>query len=297
MDMEEIIYHEKPLLHKPCLIIGFEGWPNAAEVSSTALQHLIKTTEAKKFATLRSEHFYQTSLARPVGIIKEGRLVELRFGENHFYYSKELSPVDLIFFQGIEPHLRWDVFAEVLLSVADKYEVSRLFTIGGTYDYIPHSYPPRVSALFNHESLKEDIVERGISLTEYTGPISIHTFILEAARKRGLKGVSLWGHAPQYLQARNVKVVHAVLKKLNDLLEMDIDLSDLRQAGEYFDQQINQLMEQDPKLQEVIGKLEDVYKESEKLPLSSGEERAKEEKVVYLQAFFKKPGDEEKKGG
>ena len=32
--MDEILYLEKPNLKKPYLIIGFEGWPNAAEVSS-----------------------------------------------------------------------------------------------------------------------------------------------------------------------------------------------------------------------------------------------------------------------
>jgi hypothetical protein len=35
--MEEIIYLEKPKLYQPLLIVGFEGWPNAAEVSSYAL--------------------------------------------------------------------------------------------------------------------------------------------------------------------------------------------------------------------------------------------------------------------
>jgi proteasome assembly chaperone (PAC2) family protein len=230
-----------------------------------------------------------------VGVIKEGRLIELRFGGNHFYYSKGRSSRDLILFQGIEPHLRWEDFVEIFLSVAEKYEVPLLITIGGTYDYIPHTYPPLVSGLFNHESLREKILKARIGLTEYTGPISIHTFILEAARKRGLKAVSLWGHAPQYLQAKNVKVAYEVLKKLNDLVEMDVELSELRQAGEYFDQQVNQLVEQDPKLREVISKLEDVYKESEKPPLMPGEEEMKEEKVIYLQAFLKKPGDEEKK--
>ena len=48
--MEKIIYLEQPNLHKPYLIIGFEGWPNAAEVSSYGLQYLLEKLEAKKFA-------------------------------------------------------------------------------------------------------------------------------------------------------------------------------------------------------------------------------------------------------
>ena len=286
--MEEIIYLEKPNLHKPCLIIGFEGWPNAAEVSSSALQHLVESLKAKKFASIPTDNFYQVSSIRPVAVIKEGKLVELKLPGNHFYYVKDFLSNDLILFSGIEPHLRWNVFVDLLLGLAERFDVSQVFTIGGTYDYIPHTYPPMVSALFTHEDLREKVIQAGLGLTEYTGPISIHTFILEAARKRGLKAMSLWGHAPQYLQTRNLKVVCSVLKSLIDMSEIKIDLSDLERAGDYFDQQVNHLVEEDPKLQEVISKLEEVYKRSEKVPRNKNEEGPKEEKVIYIQAFLKK---------
>jgi proteasome assembly chaperone (PAC2) family protein len=296
MEMEEIIYLEKPNLHKPCLIIGFEGWPNAAEVSSSALQHLVESLNAKKFASVPTENFYQVSSLRPVAVIKEGRLVELKLPGNHFYYVKDLPSNDLILFSGIEPHLRWNSFVDLLLDLAVRFDVSQIFTIGGTYDYIPHTYPPMVSALFNHEALREKVIQAGLGLTEYTGPVSIHTFILEAARKRSLKAMSLWGHAPQYLQTRNLKVVYAVLKSLTDMMEMKIDLSELERSGDYFDQQVNHLVEDDPKLQEIISKLEEAYKRSERVShFSRKEEGSKEEKVIYIQAFLKKQEDEEKK--
>jgi proteasome assembly chaperone (PAC2) family protein len=294
--MEEIIYLEKPTLHKPYLIIGFEGWPNAAEVSSFALQHLIDSLEAKKFASIPTENFYQISSLRPMAVIKEGRLIELKSPGNHFYYVKNPLSNDLILFYGVEPHLRWNVFADLLLDLAERFHVMQIFTIGGTYDYIPHTYPPMVSALFNHEELREKVIQAGLGLTEYSGPISIHTFILEAAKKRDLKAVSLWGHAPQYLQTKNVKVACSVLKRLIDLTQIEVDLSELENASEYFEQQVNHLVEQDPKLQEIISKLEEVYKGSEKISEAQKKEAGvKEDKVVYIQAFLKKMEDEEKK--
>jgi len=296
--MEDIIYLEKPNLKKPYLIIGFEGWPNAAEVSSFALQHLIDNLKAKKFASIPTENFYQISSLRPVAVIKEGRLIELKIPGNHFYYVKNPLSNDLILLHGTEPHLRWSAFADIILDLAAKFEVPQIFTIGGTYDYIPHTFPPMVSALFNHEELREVVIQTGLGLTEYSGPISIHTFILEAAKKRGLKAISLWGHAPQYLQTKNIRVACAVLKKLIDLTKVEIDLSEAENAGDYFDQQVNQLVKEDPKLQEVISKLEEVYKRSEKISAESKkEEGLKEDKVVYIQAFLKKMEDEEKKEG
>jgi len=296
--MEEVIYLEKPNLNKPYLIIGFEGWPNAGEVSSFALRHLIDSLGAKPFASIPTENFYQISSLRPMAVIKEGKLIELKSPGNHFYYVKGSLSNDLILFYGVEPHLQWDVFAELILDLAERFHVQQLFTIGGTYDYIPHTYPPMISALFNHEALREKVIQAGLGLTEYSGPISIHTFLLEAAKKRELKAISLWGHAPQYLQTRNVKVVCSVLKRLIDLTQIEVDLSELDKAGDYFDQQVNHLVEEDPKLQEVISKLEEVYKRAEKIPWPPGrEEDAKEDKVVYIQAFLKKLEDEEKKEG
>jgi proteasome assembly chaperone (PAC2) family protein len=296
--MEEIIYTEKPNLNKPYLIIGFEGWPNAGEVSSFALQHLVDSLRAKRFASIPTDNFYQISSLRPMAVIKEGRLIELKSSGNHFYYVKSPLFNDLILFQGVEPHLRWDRFAHLLLDLAEKFNVTQIFTVGGTYDYIPHTYPPTVSVLFNHEDLRENLIRVGLELTEYSGPISIHTFILEAAKKRDLKAISLWGHVPQYLQTKNIKVVCSVLRRLMDLTHIEVDLSELERAGDYFDQQVNHLVEEDPKLREVISKLEEVYKRSGKIPEPSRrEEGMKEDKVVYIQAFLKKSEDDEKKEG
>ncbi len=296
--MGKIIYTEEPLLNKPYLIIGFEGWPNAAEVSSFTLQHLIESLEAKPFASIPIDDFYQTSSLRPVAVIKEGRVIELKFSGNHFYYVKGCPSNDLILFQGVEPHIRWDEFSNLILDLAMKFNVIQLITIGGTYDYIPHTCPPLVSALFNHEALREPVIQAGLGLTEYSGPISIQTFILISAKKWGLKAISLWGHAPQYLQTRNIKVICSVLKRLIDLTRIKLDLSDLEKASIYFDQQVKRFVEQDPKLKEAINHLEEVYMQSGEVsqPVLK-EDGTKEDKVIYIQAFLKKMEDEEKKEG
>jgi proteasome assembly chaperone (PAC2) family protein len=294
--MEEIYYKEEPFLYRPILILGFEGWPNAASISSFSIEYLIENLRAKQFASMASGHFYQTSSCRPVATIKAGRLVELKFPRNHFYYSRGEGTPDVMLFQGIEPHLRWSHFINLVMRVAERFSVSEIFTIGGTYDYVPHTVAPKVSAVFSHDDLKQRVLQAGVALTEYSGPISIHTFMLEAGRKRGLKVISLWGHAPQYLQAQNIKVAHAVLKKLVDLTGIGLNLSELQKATEFFDQQVNQLVAQDPKLQEVISKLEQIDKSSEGFPAATEEpaESKKEEKIIYLQAFLKRPEDEEK---
>jgi proteasome assembly chaperone (PAC2) family protein len=293
--MEEIIYSEIPKLHNPDFVIGFEGWPNAGEISSSVLHHLIETLEAKKFASIPLDGFYQVSSSRPTAVIKEGLLQELKLPGNTFYYCKRPASKDLLLFQGLEPHLHWNRFIALLFDVASKFGAGQVFTIGGTYDYVPHTQPAMVSALFTQEDLREKVLKAGLVLTEYSGPVSIHTLISQEAKTRGLKAISLWGHAPQYLQTKNIKVVCAVLKKLMRLMGREIDLYDLEKASDYFDQQVHHLMEQDPKLREVVEKLEEVYRRSDRSAKGSKEdEGSKEEKVVYIEAFLKRQEDEEK---
>jgi proteasome assembly chaperone (PAC2) family protein len=297
--MEEIIYQEKPTLNEPYLILGFEGWPNAGEISSFTIQHLIDNLKAKKFASICFENFYEMTSSRPVAVIKEGRLRDLTFPGNHFYYLRDPAWQDVILFHGIEPQVRWNAFVDLVIDLAEMFRVQQIFTIGGTYDYVPHTYPAVVSALFNHDDLKERVIRVGLGLTEYSGPISIHTFILEAARKRNMKAMSLWGHAPQYLQTKNIKVALSVLQSLVDLTGISLDLTELRKASEFFDQQVNQLVEQDPKLREVIKKLEEIYQQSGRISsfTKKDDESKKDEKVIYIQAFLKKQEDEDKKEG
>ena len=75
-----------------------------------------------------------------------------------------------------------------------------------------------------------------------------------------------------------------------------MDLSELEKASDSFHQQVDRLVEQDPKLQQVISKLEEVYKQSGQVPAGEKrEEGTKEDKIIYIQAFLKKQEDEGKK--
>jgi hypothetical protein len=79
---------------------------------------------------------------------------------------------------------------------------------------------------------------------------------------------------------------------------MEIDLSPLEKASDYFDQQVNHLAQEDPKLQEVIRKLEEIYQQSSSSSLSAGkDEDAKEDKVIYIKAFLKRQEEGDKGEG
>ncbi len=166
---------------------------------------------------------------------------------------------DLIIALAAEPDLKWKSYAELVLDLAEELGVERLFTIGGTYGNVPHSVDPIVTAVLSHKSMNPEMAKRGTGLTEYAGPSSIHTMLVVAARERGLPAVALWGHAPYYVQVPNPKICHGILNMLAPMLDIDIELEDLRRAAKYLDEQVNDAVRQSPQLQEYVSGIELAY--------------------------------------
>ena len=63
--MSYTTYTEQPNLRRPVLILAFAGWNDASEVATTAVKFLVSRWEAKKFAELDPEDFYNFARVRP----------------------------------------------------------------------------------------------------------------------------------------------------------------------------------------------------------------------------------------
>lgn len=255
-----ILYHT-PSLSNPCLVAGFAGWPNAGEVSTGAVGYLKNKLGARKCGEISPEEFYNFSLARPVAAIQDGFVQGVKFPSNEFFYWKnEQQPRDLILLQGTEPLLHWGKFIDCVLQAAQQFGVRRIYTIGGTYDRVPHTREPRVTAVINKPELQEELWKHGVPTVNYQGPISLHTVLLVTCGHRNIEAIGLWGHTPHYIQAVwNPKVSRAILEKLSQISGIPFDLEELRGAGDYLDQVLNRLMGQNEQLRRYVKKLEEEY--------------------------------------
>jgi proteasome assembly chaperone (PAC2) family protein len=283
--MEDIIIYQTPELRSPYLVAGFAGWPNAAEVSTGTVAYLKEKLKAEKFGEIRPSAFYDFSSLRPQTVIENGLIKELKFLSNEFFYWKsEKSVHDLIIFLGVEPHLKWNEYVDSILRLAEQFKVERIYTVGGTYDQVPHTVEPKVTAVVSDPGLREELKKYNIELTEYQGPSSIHTVLLAAAKRRNIESVSLWGHAPHYIQVKNAKVCYGILKGLTKMLEIELDLQEIIGASEYLDEQVGQAISQKPELQEYVKDLEKEYQ-----AMGKYQEPIKEEDIIReIENFLRK---------
>ena len=60
-----ITYDARPVLRNPILIAAFEGWNDAAEAASSALEYLQETWDAPRLAAIDPEEFYDFTETRP----------------------------------------------------------------------------------------------------------------------------------------------------------------------------------------------------------------------------------------
>ncbi len=259
--MERVQLLARPELRQPTLVAGFAGWPNAADVATHTVSHLVESLKATPLGSLSVGDCYDLTSTRPLARIQDGLIEEVTLPSNDLYYWRDdVGTSDLLLLSGVEPGLRWDDYIGALIAAAEQFGARRLVTLGGLYDRVPHTRPPRISAVVSRAELKDEVARLGCSFIDYTGPSSMHTTLLLAARQHGLDAYSLWAHAPHYAHmAWNPRVTYGLLYVLCGLLNVRPDLESVRSAATYLDEMMEKLSAENSDLKAHIAELEEEY--------------------------------------
>ncbi len=256
MKQQAIHVKEIPQLQKPILIAGFSGWGNALNVSRGMASYLIRTLDAKLFATINPDHFYRYDDARPLVSIEDGSLKSLSPAGGSFYAARTGSDErDLVIMKADEPNLRWFHFVDELFLLCQKLGIETVITLGSMYDNVLPS-DRIISGIASHEYLRSKLKEKNVNPIFYQGPSAIHSIIQSEGQARGFQCMSLWSHCPYYLQGA---MHYGILAHLGALLsylgEFKLELKALEDSWKELNDQIQVLIESKPELRELINQL------------------------------------------
>ncbi len=285
--MESLTVYERPSLRDPAFILAFAGWPDAQAASTRALRYLIDKLPAKKFAEIIPEEFYDFTEVRPYTRVTETGERIIRWPSNEFFYwESKTSPRDVVLFGGVEPNLKWVTFTNLVLDLAGQCRISLVVAIGSLLDAVPHTRQPRLTGISSTPSLRTMLQNMGVYFSGYEGPTGIHSALYEGCLKRGLPLISLWGHAPHYIQGGpNLKVSLALLQKLSQLLSFSVDLEEMKEESLSFEKEVEASLSKEPELRAYVKYLEERYFE----PSKTGEQTlSPEEMVKDLEQFLKR---------
>ena len=275
-----------PELSQPDMLIALGGWSDAAKVATGTVLYLARSLDAIGFAQIEGDQFYDFSSARPEVTIEAGLIKLIQLPTNSLLYWKNSeADHDLVLFHGIEPQYHWQKFIDSIIDLAVSLKVRRIYALGGLYDNIPHTMETRISGVVNNQDLLDVLQNHYIEPINYRGPSSMHSVLLNNCAQRGIEAISLWGHAPFYVKVdTNPLACLGLVRKLMELIDIDVDLTELIKAGEYLEDMLKRLLADSEELQQYILKLEEQYETEGTSPIepSPGAERILKEVEDFL---------------
>ncbi len=263
---------ERPALRSPVLIAAFQGWSDAGEAASGALDALAESLEPRTLATLDPESFLDFQVSRPT-IRGHGERRRIIWPKPRFRWATT-NGGDVILLESSEPNLRWRSFARHVVDVAQQTGVRRVVTLGALQVDQPHTRPLALTGWSHPASLAEDL---GLTQSRYEGPTGITGVVTLSCAEAGLETLTLWVGVPHYLAGT------AYLQASHDLAAMacrgtglDIPLDGLADAAEHQQEDIARLVTEDDDLASYVTELEDRTDRDDTLSsqMVSGEELA-----------------------
>lgn len=261
-------------LRKPIMLAAFEGWNDAGESASGAINHLLASWTHHKLAMMDPEDYYDFQVNRP-SIKVDERVVREIIWPNTLVFEVSTPHLanDFLIVKGIEPSMKWRTFANELLDLADDYEASMSITMGALLSDTPHTRPITVTGSGAHP----DVADRlGIEISKYEGPTGIIGVLQDAAHQRGIDAVSLWASVPHYVSTPPCpKASLALINALEDFLDISIPQGDLPERTSSWETQVNQMAAEDSEVGDYVKQLEN-SKDAADLPAATGESIARE---------------------
>ena len=247
---EPLRWHVRPRLRDPLLVLSFEGWNDAGESASTAARYLADQVGAAPLAEIDPELFFDFSVRRPTVTVEDGVITDFEWPLSRFLYAAADEAHELVIGIAIEPHLRWQLFADQVLALVDRLQIRRTVMLGAYLADVLYSRPVGITAVASDAAL---IDRHGLEPTRYEGPTGVVGMLGYLLRERGISVLALWAGLPHYIPVTpNPRGALALLERAEPILDVKLELDPLRAAARDCEQRMSQMVAEDPELNEYV---------------------------------------------
>jgi predicted ATP-grasp superfamily ATP-dependent carboligase len=288
--MQPLIWDRRPDgLRAPAMICAFQGWNDAGDAASSAVSFLASSLQARRFARIDSEEFYDFQTNRPSVQFNDENEREIVWpAVEVLEATAPRAPRDLVLVQGVEPSLRWRSFTQHIVELAEALGVQVVVSLGALLGDVPHTRPVSMSGHATDPALMERL---GMQGSTYEGPTGIVGVLHAACAQAGLPSASLWAGVPHYVAAAaNPKAALALLRRVEGLIGVSVDVSELESAAADYERQVGLAVQSDPDIQAFVERLEQASEGEEDVApedVPSGDAIARE-----FQRFLRQRGRE-----
>lgn len=188
-----------PELQNVLAVAMLRPWIDVGRVGTLTLRKLENHYGARELARLaRPGAFFDFTRYRPRMGLSEGKRTFTV--PNTVVNYAEAGDLDrpMLFLHIREPHAFGEDYADGIVELLTRFQVTEYCRVGGMYDSVPHTRPLVVTGTLQEEqyALAGSLVTSRHST--YQGPTSIVNLVADEMRSRGATVTSLMVHVPQY---------------------------------------------------------------------------------------------------
>ncbi|WP_409332489.1 PAC2 family protein [Trujillonella humicola] len=245
-----------PELTDPVVVVAFEGWNDAGDAATGALEHLELIWDASPLAALDPEDYYDFQVNRPTVSLVGGVSRRIEWPTTRVSVARPPgSDRDVVLIRGIEPNMRWRSFCDELIELCRELDVRNVVALGALLADTPHTRPvPVTGSAYDTES-----AERwGLETSRYEGPTGILGVFQDACVQAGLPAISFWAAVPHYVsQPPSPRATVALLQRVEEVLELTVPLGALPQQAEEWVKTVDEMAQEDDEVVEYVRSLEE----------------------------------------
>ncbi|AZZ82208.1 MULTISPECIES: PAC2 family protein [Gordonia] len=245
-----------PQLRRPILLAAFEGWNDAGDAASSAVEHLALEWDARPLADIDSDEYYDFQVNRPTVKQVDGVTRRIEWPTTSISYcSPRGADRDIVLVRGIEPNMRWRAFCAEIVDLAQELEVETTVMLGALLADTPHTRPvPVTGTAYSSESA----ARYNLAESRYEGPTGITGVLQDLFVQAGLPAVSFWAAVPHYVSTPpNPKATVALLTRVEEVLDIEVPLGTLPEQAEEWERAVTEMTEDDEEIADYVRGLEE----------------------------------------
>ena len=263
-----------PELTDPMVVVAFEGWNDAGDAATGAVEHLELIWNAKPLAALDPEDYYDFQVNRPSVSLVGGVSRRVEWPTTRISVARPPgSERDVVLIRGIEPNMRWRGFCAELIEILQELDVEIVVALGALLADTPHTRPtPVTGSAYDVDSARA----YGLETSSYEGPTGILGVFQDACVQAGLPAISFWAAVPHYVsQPPSPRATLALLQRVEEVLELTVPLGALPQQAEDWVKTVDEMANEDAEVVEYVRSLEERAAEAD-LSTANGDQIARE---------------------
>ncbi len=247
---------EQQDLVDPVMVAAFEGWNDAGDAASTAIEHLQLTWDASPLLEIDPDDYYDFQVTRPTVRMVDGVTRRVEWPTTRLSVCRPPgSNRDVVLVHGIEPNMRWRKFCAELLGHIEDLGVTTVVTLGALLADTPHTRPvPVTGTAYDANSAAKFGLER----SRYEGPTGIVGVLQDACVQAGVPAISIWAAVPHYVsQPPSPKATLALLHRVEEILDVEVPLGALPEQAEEWQHTVSEMAEEDEDVRNYVRALEE----------------------------------------